>query len=238
MRTFKRIKNGRHIDKLLMEYYSLSEKQRKLPLVKLDQPYFKNWKVIPILREDVQRRKDVDRLKTVLKFGYSTHIIHDVNAVRAIRKGIYTFIVRRYDYKKKKYFFDEGSHVHRKKINQETFKKLSPLIQKYFYQIEDKNRIYYRCSFPKYYVKLKVRKHLVCYERIVDPLLDSRLHELENYLIKHNYIHLLYNSYYNYWNYYDYYKFKLENEIAKCEINYLKENTKTSLMFDKNCFKL
>lgn len=215
MLLFKKVKSGKKESALFSEYIKVIDEMYSLPMVKLDKPYFKYWKVIPKLREDVARRKDASLLLKVIKLGYKTYVIYKVNKVVTIREGKYDYYERIYDWKKKKYEMVERSFLRFNRLSVEEFEKIEPKLKKHFFKVKRKGKEVYQCNLPKYFVKLKVRKNLITHEILFTRKLQKRLKELENYLTNHNLMNRLYytNNSWKEWQIENYKYLKKEKHI-------------------------
>jgi len=162
----------------------IEDELRKLPLRELKEPYQKGWNISIRLRDDISRREDAHIIQKIIDLGWhKEHYTTDLEAVKAVRKGLKSYICTTY-----KKPLSISLIPHRKDIKEEEFNKLPNHIKQAF-RLDDfserytkYNRKYYYCCLPNFYTELKVRPNIITHERLKGGELESEKDFLRNKL--------------------------------------------------------
>lgn len=173
-----RIKKYLSYERELDEIY---KKKRKLPLVKLETPYYSGWKIVIDLRDDIKRRNDSDFLYHILEIGYlKNKRVYKKKDVKNIRSGIYWYWEKNlYGKWVKSSFIPDKKHYPEDKYNKFSEREKSYFMKKNLYN--NKGQIYrtvYIVNIPKYYIKLRCKPNLITHLPMHDPELHKRQEEL------------------------------------------------------------
>lgn len=162
--------------KLQKRLEEVREKLSKLPNIKLDKPYQNGWLMFYDLRDDIKRRSDYPIIKECLDIGWCESSTKNINVVRAIRRGDYKALIKsRFG----KMTLVSDFLPHRKDIPEDKYLKLNIKANKYFvlnttsdrylkYQRKD-----YYCSFPSYWLMLKVKPYIITHKYLKGGELES-----------------------------------------------------------------
>lgn len=141
---------------------------RDLPLVKLENPYQRGWVISYDLRSDIKNRKDYPEIKEALDLGWHETYTNNVKVVRAIRNGDNSSLIKG-KYNKARLISDY--YPIRNKISEKEY-LISKSLNKY-YTLDSTseaytkyNRKYYYCSFPSYWLVLKVKPNIITHTRL------------------------------------------------------------------------
>lgn len=168
--------------KLERDIDKLEKKLRKLPLVKLKEPFQKGWIVDIRLRDDVARRVNAKTILRIIDLAYTkSYITNSLKEVKMIRQGI-------------KYYYEtyNGKKVHkdlvpgRKAINEKEYENLSEELKSYFYLdiYSDAYRLWNRKQYyghlPDYYIELRARPNIMTHYYLKGGQLEKELAFLED----------------------------------------------------------
>jgi hypothetical protein len=150
----------------------IREAQRNLGYEKLDKPYQKGWDAYWVLRKDISRRDDAEYIQSIIDY-YGTTIYS--------RDGEF----RTWSRKEKKYV-DHTPSI--KTLSEKEYNNLKPWAKKWFEHDPSKDtyywwftepRRYYKCTIPKYFLKMKKVKHWVTHYKVMDEVLEQEYAELD-----------------------------------------------------------
>lgn len=169
----KFLKLQRRVDELWQQI-------RKIPLVKLKEPYQKGWIVTYELKPEIRRRKDAPVIQEVVNHSYGSYWTRKVEFVKAIRTGQNKILVS----KGKWHSLIPGRH----KVKVKTYESMAPQIQKYFHldTLSDLYKKYgykrYYATVPQHWMNLKARPYMVTHERIMGGPIQKEHDRLEQEL--------------------------------------------------------
>lgn len=153
----------------------INEELDKLPLRELKEPYQKGWNISIRLRDDISRREDAHIIQQIIDLGwYKEHYTTDLEAVKAVRKGLKSYIFTRY-----KEPISIDLFPRRKNLTEEQYNnlpervKLNFKLDNFSERYLKYNRKYYYCHLPSYYTELKVRPNIITHERLKGGELES-----------------------------------------------------------------
>lgn len=180
---------------LWKEYRNLSNAKRNLGLIKLEKPIRSGWYKHLTLRDDISRRKDADILEEVLKIAGTKiwgrdrkHADKVWNKTNKRDEKIQFPGIRKIP----KWDFDKLS-IHAKKW-------FKPYDVRYKFGYGGYRRFY--CIVPRFYFKIAYSKAFITHRKVIDPLIEKRLDEIEHMIFYGKYL-ALHNSQCKYSNYYD-----------------------------------
>lgn len=164
-------------DKKYKEYLKLLEKlnenykaQKNLGYKPLEKPIHHGYDAFFILRDDIQRRVDVNVFQYILD-NFS-------KSVWSRRKDF-----KYYSHKYKKYIKLNPSI---RNINESEYGKLHESIKKYFIEFEEKYwggiRKIYTCVVPSHFFKIKIVKSYKTHYKVIDSVLKQEESYLEDKL--------------------------------------------------------
>ncbi len=151
-------------------YNEVGRLLRKMPLVKLKEPFQKGWEIYLDLRDDIKRRTDYPSIKAALDLVTSTWTTRNVALVRRIRSnGRYDRLVSENYLGNHKYrwaYLPTLSHIR----GEEKVKNLSADVRKWFtldsYAEKWSNfrgHMYY-LNMPKFWIEMKVRPNIMTHQ--------------------------------------------------------------------------
>ncbi len=164
-------KNFKKIIRLEKRRDEITEAQRKLGYEKLETPYLKGWDGYWVLRDDIARSKDGERLSSLIEhFGRT--IFSDNKEFKTWSRGD-----RKYHYHKP-YF---------KLIPEEEYERYHSWVQKWleYDPTEDRQwwysvKRFYRFTFPEWMLVMKKEKHWVTHYKVMDEVLEQEYSELSD----------------------------------------------------------
>lgn len=153
----------------------IEEELRKLPLRELKEPYQKGWNISIRLRDDISRRDDAHIIQQIIDLGwYKEKYVTDINAVKAIRKGLKSYICTRYKEPISINLFPRRKDLTKEQYNNLPEKiKLNFCLDNFSERYLKYNRKYYYCYLPAYYTELRVRPNIITHERLKGGELES-----------------------------------------------------------------
>lgn len=146
--------------------------QRNLGYEELEKPYQRGWNAYWVLRSDVGRRDDAEELQSILDHYGATIYSRD--------KEFKTWS------RKLKEYVNHEPHI--KTIGQKEYDSLYPWAKKWFEHDPSKDRHsywygtikVYKCTFPKWFLKMKKVKHWVTHYKVQDEVLEQEYAELDS----------------------------------------------------------
>lgn len=175
----------RELDKYEKKYKSFLKMQRrldeiedelkKLPLRELKEPYQKGWNISIRLRDDISRREDAHIIQQIIDLGwYKERYTTDLEAVKAVRKGLKSYICTKYKEPVSISLFPLRKDLTEEQYNNLPEKiKLNFCLDDFSERYLKYNRKYYYCHLPNYYTELKVRPNIITHERLKGGELES-----------------------------------------------------------------
>ena len=146
------------------------------PSVPLENPYQRGWKIKVALREDISKRKDAYLIEKLIRMATIDGYTRSVEVVREIRRSKNIIFFQEDDY----YKYPQYPRFHL--ISENTINNLSIQERKYFvyYKSIGKTK-FYRLYLPRYYFIYKVEKHIVTHKKLIDPLVEGEIFNLNKW---------------------------------------------------------
>lgn len=153
----------------------IEEELRKLPLRELKEPYQKGWNISIRLRDDISRREDAHIIQQIVDLGWhKERYTTDLEAVKAVRKGLKSYICTKYKEPVSISLFPLRKDLTEEQYNNLPEKvKLNFCLDDFNERYLKYNRKYYYCHLPNYYTELKVRPNIITHERLKGGELES-----------------------------------------------------------------
>lgn len=175
--------NYKEYIKLQARKNELWEKLRKLPNVKLAKPYQNGWTIEYDVRADIKRRQDYPIIKEALEKGFNTSYTKNVKVIRAIRsKDTKAIIKGKWSDQLISSFYPIMNYISEDQFND------SGIMCKYYYldtaserYIKYKRKCYY-CSFPSYWMVLKVKPNMITHRYIKGGEIEKEYNYLHDRL--------------------------------------------------------
>lgn len=226
----------RELDKYEKKYKSFLKMQRrldeiedelrKLPLRELKEPYQKGWNISIRLRDDISRREDAHIIQQIVDLGWhKENYTTDIEAVKAVRKGLKSYICTKYKEPVSISLFPLRKDLTEEQYNNLPEKvKLNFRLDNFTERYLKYNRKYYYCHLPNYYTELKVRPNIITHERLKGGELESEKDFLRGKLQE------FYRIYY-----YGYKRINLKSErrIVRDEIQKFKKGENEDIFLSK-----
>lgn len=169
--------------KLRARHDELWKKLSKLPSVKLDKPYQKGWIISFDVRADIKKRADYPVIKEALERGYYDSYTNNVKVVKAIRTKDHAAIIKGKwnsnlisDFYPKRNIMTEAEHKVSKSLSK--YFELDTTSERY---IKYHRRDYY-CTFPSYWLVLKVKPYMITHRHIKGGALQKEYDHIHNRL--------------------------------------------------------
>ncbi len=216
----------KHLIRLHKEDRALALKKRNLGWEPLVPPIQNGWKRFFVLREDVARSKHAPFFENILKKINTRDWSHRKDFMVKYRR----FGKKKYRVKGQKLLQPDLNHFAKLEFTDEEKQFFHP---EYFYEKwRDIPMVRFVFNEPWRFV-LRVRPHLIDKVRVLDSEIESRRKEIDNYLDRNYYDHVLYrilhgHGKYSYWK--DYEKEKEKNPLKHKPLHRILDELKDELL--------
>lgn len=168
-------KNFKKILRLERRQDEIREAQRKLGYEKLDVPYLKGWDGYWVLRDDIARSENGERLSGLIEYFGRT--------IFSPTKDFKTWSKVDRKYHDHKPFFT--------KVDEETYNRYYSWVQEWFVYDPSEDRQwwngvkrYYRFTIPEWMLVMKKEKHWVTEYKVTDEVLTQEYDELTDKIME------------------------------------------------------
>ena len=164
-------KNYKEILRINRRQQEISIAQGKLGFEKLDEPYQRGWDAHWVLRDDIARSEQGEKLQVLLD-DYGVSIYSDNKEFKT------------WSYGEIKYHYHKPYFV---KIPEATYKNFYSWAQQWFVHDPSEDRYYwwytdvkryYKCVIPEWMLVMKKEKHWVTHYKVLDNVLTQEYDEL------------------------------------------------------------
>ena len=164
-------KHYKEILRLERRQDEIREAQRKLGYEKLETPYLKGWDAHWVLRDDIARSENGERLSGLIEYFGET--------IFSPTKDFQTWSRSDRKYHDHKPFFG--------KVDEETYNRYYSWVQEWFVYDPSEDRQwwngvkrYYRFTIPEWMLVMKKEKHWVTEYKVMDEVLEQEYAELRD----------------------------------------------------------
>lgn len=163
------------LERRLNELYRLS---RKLPLIKLENPYQRGWVIFYELRKASKNKPDAAKIERAIKLGYRKEYTRSISHVKNVRRGTNV----------KNPIIPGRKSLELKNIPEELrrYFVVDPGKSKWF------NRVIYRISISEHLLYKRVKPNIVEYE--VDTTYDAEIDKIRNEMSSNKFLKFYYRN--------------------------------------------
>ena len=166
-------KNYKELLRNRRRYDEIREAQRNLGYEKLEKPYQKGWDGYWVLRDDIAKSEEGQKLQVLIE-NFGTTIFSDNKEFKSWSR------------QERKYVYNKPGF---KLVPESEWENFYAWAQKWFVHVPSEDRHswwypngvkrYYKCIIPDWMLVMKKEKHWVTHYKVVDEVLEQELSELE-----------------------------------------------------------